>query len=121
MGIVAAILSTVLNETKKEFALLVRILAVVLLGATALNLLSEKISEFTQMLETLCEYPKLISVMVKGVVISIVSALSSDICNECGNMAVAKAIHLLGRIMILLLAYPFLEVIIKTAISFAGE
>ena len=67
------------------------------------------------------EYNDLISLMLKGIIISIITSISSDICNESGSVSVGKAIQFAGRVMIMLLSYPLIENIIRTAVSFVGE
>ena len=99
---------------------MLKISAVVIMSASVVLVLGNKFSQLVGMFTALTSYPQLISVMVKGVAVSVITSLSSDICTEGGNFSLAGTIRLAGRVMILILSYPLIETVIETAISFAG-
>ena len=109
-----------LNETKKEYAVLLKLSCVVVISLTAFYMLNEKISALTDLLSDYSQLPQLISVMMRGVTVSIVSSVCSDICADSGSASVSRAILLTGRVLIFILSYPLIEAIIEMAVSFAG-
>lgn len=110
----------VLSEIKKEYAVLLKISAVSLMAVAVVTVLSSKMSQLVSMFSELTSYPELISVMIKGVIISVITTICADICTEGGNLSLAGTIRFAGRVMIFILSYPLIEAVIKTAISFAG-
>ncbi len=55
---------------------------------------------------------------VKGAAICLITKFSADICAESGNKLVADVIELTGRIMLTVIALPYIESIISIALAF---
>ena len=110
-----------LFETKKEYAVLLRVSAIIILSLSVLYVLNDKINEIISFISQYTDYHKPISIMLKGAIISFITTLCSDICSECGSVSVGKVIQFAGRVMIFILSYPLIETVIKTAVSFSGE
>lgn len=55
---------------------------------------------------------------VKGTVICIITKFSSDICAESGNKTIADAVEFAGRIMLTVIAVPYIKMIMNTALAF---
>ena len=108
------------RKEKKEFSLLIKIASVCGISLSVFYILNKKIVELNDMISGYTELSSLISTMMKGAMITIITAQCSDICSECGSKSIASAIQLAGRIMILILSFPLLEAIIKMAVSFVG-
>lgn len=61
---------------------------------------------------------KIFSCLLKGATICVLTKLTSDISKDSGNNFVATVVELSGRIMLVVIAFPFIESIIKTALGF---
>lgn len=115
---ITAVLSIVLSETKKEYAVLLRISAVVLICTFAVKIAFDKIQSFLLQLGMAADADELIQLLVKAAAICIITKLVHEICKESGNTAVAEAVDFSGRVMIVILSLPLMESVIKTAIAF---
>lgn len=120
LGIFAAVFSTVLSDKNKEYAVLLRLSAVVTITLFAVFLLKDKLSELTSLLSDIIAFPDMITILLKGVIVSLVTSVCSDICIEIGSKSISKTIQLSGRVIIFIISYPLLETIITMAFSFAG-
>lgn len=109
-----------LFETKREYTIFIRILTVAIIATSAFGVLYSKIDSLANIIYDVCEYPEIIELMLKGVAACLITSISSEICAESGNTAIAKAVEFFGRILIVVLAYPLIVSVIKTAIAFAG-
>ena len=58
--------------------------------------------------------------ILKAAAITVLTKLASDLCNENGNTVMADIVELGGRLMLILLALPFIEKVTQAALSFAG-
>ena len=120
MGIAAAIFSSVLYETKKEYSVLLKLASVIVISLCSFYVLREKLTELTDLISEHTELPQIISIMLKGVLISVVTSVCSDICIDSGSSSVARAVQLTGRVMMFILSYPLIDTIFTMAVSFAG-
>lgn len=60
----------------------------------------------------------LLPVVLKGAAVAVITRLSCDVCRESGNSLVADIVELGGRIMLIILAMPFVEKVTEIALSF---
>ena len=63
---------------------------------------------------------EIFSAILKGAAVTVLSRLAGDVCRESGNSLMADSVELGGRIMLILLAMPFVEKVADIAISFNG-
>lgn len=107
-----------MTEIKKEYAVGIRIAAVTAVCAYVLKTAGIKIQSLLEDMGSLSSASDLTVILFKGSIICIVTKLVCDLCKESGNNAVAQAIELTGRVMIIILSVPLIEAVIKTALSF---
>ena len=112
------ILNLLLKEYKSVFTVIINaffILSVILL---IFDSASEAISTLKDLFDISSSSHKMLSCLYKSAAVSILSKFATDICIESGNKSVGDIIDFAGRIMLLIMAMPFIETIIKTASAF---
>ncbi|MGN0467281.1 MAG: stage III sporulation AC/AD family protein [Acutalibacteraceae bacterium] len=118
IAVATLILSVVVSQTKKEYSLLIIIAGISLICTVAFKSTAGKLSSFLSSAENLSETYGLISVLLKGALICIMTQLVRDLCKDSGNTALASAVDIAGRMMIIVLSLPLIESVLKTAVSF---
>ena len=58
------------------------------------------------------------SSLFKGAAVTVLSRLASDVCRESGNSLMGDISEIGGRMMLIILAAPFIEKVTETALSF---
>ena len=106
---VAVIMWIILSKQGKEYALLLSIGACCLALLAALRLL-EPVLDLVWHLQTLGNLqPEWLSVMLKAVGIGLIVEMSSLICTDAGNAALAKTLQILGAVAVLWLSIPLMN------------
>ena len=116
----AAVLTVVLRQEKKEFALLAEIGCCAALLAAALTVGREVIGSLQNLAEQSALSDADLSVLLKGAGVCVVTELCASLCRESGNAAVGEALVFSGRLMTLLLALPLMERVIQLAVAFCN-
>ncbi len=117
-GLSFCIINVILKRQLKEFVLPSEIVFLAMTTALAVDFLQDNFSYFSDMVSQTEYGEELFSSAVKGAGICLVTKLSSDISNESGNRLVSDVIEFTGRIMLLIVAMPYIESIMKTAFAF---
>lgn len=120
LGLIVAILSTILREYKKEYVILLQIATACIVIVYVFNLCVDELAYIFDYLQEDTDSTQLFVILLKGSVICIITKLAADICKENGNVLVADIIELCGRIVIVLLSLPLLESVIKIALAYAS-
>ncbi len=63
---------------------------------------------------------EIFTVLFKGAAVTVLTRLACDVCRESGNSLIADVVELGGRIMLIVLAMPFIEKVTDIALSFYG-
>ena len=117
LGIVAAVLSVLVKETKPVFALLLSVFT----GAFIFLLLIGKISEIIRVMGDLAEQSGIDLVFLKTVLkiigIAYIAEFGAQIVRDAGQESVASKIEMAGKILILFMAIPIIRVIIETVLN----
>ena len=114
----ASLISLLLQETKKEYAVATRICALIIVIAPVINAASERFESFMSYAAELSQADEIIKVMLKAAAICALTHFVGDICRESGSVSIADAVEFGGRMLTLLLALPLMEQLLKTAVSF---
>ena len=111
--IIAAILSLVLSNHRKDIALLLSITVCTLMGVLALNYF-RPVFDFFNTLQDLGNLDGvLLSTMLKCVGISFIGEISAAICVDAGNGAMGKILQLLATVLMLVISVPLFERLIS--------
>ena len=117
-GFAICIINIFLKKQLNEFVLPVEIVFLAVATMLVSEYVQEFFSKFSELLNGTEYGSEVISSAVKGAGICIVTKFSADICAESGNKVVADVIEFVGRIMLVAIAVPYFESIIRTALTF---
>lgn len=114
------VLSSMLRQYSKSFVIFIEIAFV---GIVFSLIIGDAIRSFSSLID-LYSYDtaqsKVIKCLIKGAVICVLTKISCDVCHESGNVMVGDIVELSGRVILIIISLPFLESVVKTAISFAS-
>lgn len=112
--IVAAIFATLLKQYCREQALFCVIGACVAVGIAAIAYLTpiaERVSALFQRTGLPDAY---LEILWKALGICYLTGIAGDLCQDCGESALARTVELWGRLSLVLLSLPLLETLLQT-------
>ncbi len=118
-GICVCIINSVLKQYSKSFVIFTDILFTVAVAASVIGDITSSIESFIGELSINSVTNKLFLCLFKGAVICVITKFACDISRESGNTVISDVIEFFSRVMLLTISIPFIESIVKTAISFA--
>lgn len=119
IGICVCMLNIFLRQTQNTFVILINISYILLVVLMIMDSAADLISDISDLFSNTSSLSKIFECLYKGALICILTKISSDVCKESGNTVVSDIIDISGRIMLLIIAYPFIVSVIKTAAAFA--
>lgn len=112
--ITAAIFATLLKQYCREHALFCAIGACVAVGIAAVAYLTP-IAESVNALFQKTGLPEAyLEILWKALGICYITGIAGDLCQDCGETALARTVELWGRLSLVLLALPLLETLLNT-------
>ena len=120
LGVCVCIINLILKQYQRAFILPVNILYIVTIALLTIGNLADKFENLSDIFTVSSSLGRVMTSIYKSAAICILTKISSDLCKESGNMVVSDMIELGGRIALLVVAYPFVESIIKTATAFVS-
>ena len=115
-GVVCALAVVLVREHRSDISPFVQLSGVAVLAIMCVSLLG-KITERTRGLLPSSDIVDggYLELLIKIVGIAIVTKISSDICRDSGNSAIATAVDLSGKALILMMSLPLLEAVASLA------
>lgn len=117
LGLVATILALVIKEQKPMFAFLLAIAS----GVIIFYFLIGKIAEVIRILERLAVQADLnlvfLETILKIIGIAYIAEFGAQMTRDAGQGAIASKIELAGKVLILVMAVPIIQIIIETVID----
>ncbi len=117
LGLVATILALVIKEQKPMFAFLLAIAS----GVIIFYFLVGKIAEVIRILEKLAVQADLnlvfLETILKIIGIAYIAEFGGQMTRDAGQGAIASKIELAGKVLILVMAVPIIQIIIETVID----
>ncbi|NGQ94717.1 stage III sporulation protein AD [Brevibacillus sp. SYP-B805] len=117
LGLVATILALVIKEQKPIFAFLLAIAS----GAIIFYFLIDKIAVVIRVLERLAVQADLnmvfLETILKIIGIAYIAEFGAQMTRDAGQGAIASKIELAGKVLILVMAVPIIQIIIETVIG----
>lgn len=117
LGLVATILALVIKEQKPMFAFLLALTS----GVIIFYFLIGKISEVIRILEKLAVQADLnlvfLETILKIIGIAYIAEFGAQMTRDAGQGAIASKIELAGKVLILVMAVPIIQIIIETVID----
>lgn len=118
LGLCVCILNIILRQSQSIFIVVINIFFVVAVAIVLSDYIGNSLSNFKELLKISPTSGKMLMCLYKGALICILTNISSDICKDSGNVVVGDIIDISGRVMLLILAFPFIESVIKAANAF---
>lgn len=117
LGLLVTILSLMLNEQKPLFAFLLTASAALFIFI----FLADKIASVIRVIESLALETNVNMVYLRTILkiigIAYIAELGAQIVRDSGFSSVASKIELAGKVLILVMAIPIIEVLIRTVIN----
>ena len=118
LGICVCVLNVFLRQTQNTFIIVLNLCYIAFVAVILFDFAADTIESIKKILNFSTSADKMFMCLFKGTLMCILTKISSDLCKESGNIVVSDIIDLAGRIMLFILAFPFVESIIKTAAAF---
>lgn len=118
LGIAVCVINIILSKYQMSFSMPINIVYIILVTLLILDNFTDAIKSTSNLLSVSGTLSKTITCIYKCAAVCILSKISVDLCKESGNTVVSDMIDIGGRIMVLSIAMPFINTIIKTAASF---
>ncbi len=119
LGLATTMLILVLGKSRKEYAFVVTLTGCLILFFFGIS----KVQAVADMLQKLENYigvdHKYIEILLKMVGIAYLAELSSNLCKDADQNAVAGQIDMVAKISMLLLSLPILQSLLETMGDFA--
>ncbi len=115
---IAALLSSFLKESRPEFVLPLQLGFAVVVCSLVISFALKNVSGVFEKYVGSVIPNNYISVMLKGMLVSIVCTVCASLCRESGNRTLADAVELSGRVLILVFCVPFIKTVLETALMY---
>ncbi len=115
--VIAAILSLVVKESKKEYGMILSIICGIVIFTVIIDdidIIIKKISDIT----TSFNLPyNALKTVFKAIAISILSEISSALCKDMGENAIAVKTELVGKVSLIILGLPIVFELLNIVVS----
>lgn len=111
LGMVGAFLALVLKENTPGFALLVGMITAVGVLLIAVPYLAATVSFATTLYQTACGGDECFYLLLRVTGIHVLCRITSDVCKDAGQNAMASATMMAGSVLCVCLCVPQLEVV----------
>ena len=118
LGLCVSLINMLLRQHQKIFVMPLNIFFAVSVFILIFSSVSDSIKDIIDCFTVSSTVSKVLTCLYKSAAICILTKVSSDICKESGNTVISDIIDLGARVMLLVIALPFVESIIKTATAF---
>lgn len=114
VGLLAVIFASLLRKNSKELAIVLSLAACGVIGLLLLQL-AEPVISFLKRLRNLSGLDEvLMQPLLKTVGIGLLTQISSNVCADAGENAIAKLIEVCGGVIALYVSIPLLEAVLET-------
>lgn len=116
-AIVTAVIAIVMRQQKQEYSTFIGIAAGALLLLFAIVNLSP-VFDFMNGLADLAKLPQgHAAILFKTLGVCYVTQFAADVCRDAGETGIAGKVELAGKVIVLVLAMPMFESVLKMAVS----
>lgn len=120
LGILAALLTTVLKKQSPETALLLSLAACVLIALLLMDTLEPLLRFFEKLRKQTGISGDLLAPMAKSVGIGLLTQIGSTVCADAGQGAIARLIELCGGVLAISVALPLFEAVLELIGNIGG-
>ncbi len=117
IAFVTAVAALILKETKPELAFAVTIAGSIILLLFVFELFKDSVSIFQEIASATGINASLVKILLKMVGIGYLVEFSAGILNDFGQASLADKLTFCGKILILVLAIPIIESVLKLIVS----
>ena len=115
-GIICAVLTVTVRQSKPELAVFVQLAGITVLAFFAVEYLKNIFIETDGLLaETELISEGYLSLLVKILGIAVITKIGSDICSDSSNSALATAVELVGKSVILAMCLSLIKTLAELA------
>lgn len=119
LGLLCLMALLVLRQWRPEWAPLLRLTAIVVLGGALVGIMGSALSVIRGWSEGIL--PETVwSLMTKALGLAVITEMAAGICRDSGEMSLASWIETAGKLEILLLALPLAEDVLHVAKELMG-
>lgn len=118
LSLTATLLAVILKKYNKELLPFLEITVVILAVALIRESLSSQQGTLKNIFNAYSSGDELFSCLFKGAAITVLTKLASQVCRESGNSLMGEVVELGGRVMLIVIAIPFISEVAQTALSF---
>lgn len=120
LGVLAAVLATLLKRNSKDLALVLTIAACCIIGVLVVRT-AEPIVDFLGRLQGMTGLDaELMVPMLKAVGIGLLTEIAAGVCADAGESAIGKLVELAGGLLALSVALPLLEAVLQMLKTMGG-
>ena len=112
--IISAIIAVLLRQYSREQSLMAALAASCAVGGSCVMMLSSFIGEISDIFTAAGVSDTYISLIFKAAAVCFISQLTSDICRDSGESAIASAAELWGRAAVTFMSLPVLRALLET-------
>lgn len=111
--IAGAVLAVLLKQYCKEQSMILSLGVCVIVFAGAVSVLSPVLDRLEVLFTQSGLDESYISLVFKATAICFITQITSDLCRDSGESAIASALELWGRVSIMLMSVPLIESIVE--------
>ena len=109
IGLIGAILSILLRNSKPEFSMLIPVVVSFTVLACAMPYLIRITEELSRMASSAGIHSSYMRIVIKVIGISYLVCITAELCKDAGENAIAAKIELGGKLIILAMAIPIIN------------
>ena len=117
IGFVTLIISIVLKEVKKEYAIYAVLIGGILLLTASFGTIREIVNFLSKISEKTIYNSEFIGLLLKITGISILVEYTVSICKDSGESAIANKVDFAGKVIIISLSIPIINLTLTTLLS----
>lgn len=117
IGLVTLIISIVLKEVKKEYAIYAVLIGGILLLTASFGTIKEIVNFLSKISEKTSYNSEFIGLLLKITGISILVEYTVSICKDSGESAIANKVDFAGKVIIISLSIPIINLTLTTLLS----
>lgn len=117
IGFVTLIISIVLKEVKKEYAIYAVLIGGILLLTASFGTIKEIVNFLSKISEKTSYNSEFIGLLLKITGISILVEYTVSICKDSGESAIANKVDFAGKVIIISLSIPIINLTLTTLLS----
>lgn len=118
-AVICSIVAVTVRQVKPEFLPFIQIASLLILLTVSfgsIQVILEKLSVITDSADSFIT--ESVFTLFKVLAIALATRLASEICKDNGNSSVALCTELTGKIMIIVMCFPLVEVIFELSLRF---